>query len=93
MLKMDNLLISLNLTLSVFFFSEFLSRLKKNLYDMRRIDTSSQVSQSTNRTCITHELTLRRLGFNSNTWFDLGGKKKHGGLSCSKKPSRGIPLK
>lgn len=92
MLKMDNLLISLNLTLSVFFFRIFI-KIEKKLYDIRRIDTSSQVSQSTNRTCITHELTLRRLGFNSNTWFDLGGKKKHGGLSCSKKPSRGIPLK
>ena len=92
MLKMDNLLISLNLTLSVFFFRIFI-KIEKKLYDIRRIDTSSQVSQSTNRTCITQELTLRRLGFNSNTWFDLGGKKKHGGLSCSKKPSRGIPLK
>lgn len=75
MLKMDNLLISLNLTLSVFFFRIFI-KIEKKLYDIRRIDTSSQVSQSTNRTCITHELTLRRLGFNSNTWFDLGGKKK-----------------
>ena len=92
MLKMDNLLISLNLTLSVFFFRIFI-KIEKKLYDIRRIDTSSQVSQSTNRTCITHELALRRLWFNSSTWFDLGGKKKHGGLSCSKKPSRGIPLK
>ena len=59
---------------------------------MRGIDTSSQVSQSTNRTCITHELT-RRLWFNSNTWFDLGGKKKHGGLSCSKKTLSGDTTK
>ena len=66
MLKMDNLLISLNLTLSVFFFRIFI-KIEKKLYDIRRIDTSSQVSQSTNRTCITHELTLRRLWFNSNT--------------------------